>query len=295
MRVPYRLDRPGIMSLEGTYRPLAVGICQIETHPWDFEGNLERLRDALRTAAGLGVRYAITPECVLHGYADMQQEGALELLEQQAQPIDGPVVKDLRSLVASLGITATIGFAEKSPSGAFHNTALTIDTTGKIIDTYRKVHLRPFEDILYDGYFTAGESFGRFEVEGSAIGTCICFDREIPESIRCLRSLGAQLVACPLATDTDDAYAHHMNNEIVTRVRSAENEVCIAVVNHARRFNGGSFVTGPDGSMLLKLDSQPQVRRIELPLGAVEEVYHGSGLGWMGYGYRRPEVYTKYL
>ncbi len=41
------------------------------------------------------------------------------------------------------------------------------------------------------------------------------------------------------------------DNEMVTRVRAAENEVYVAVVNHAGRFNGGSFAVGPGGEALL--------------------------------------------
>ena len=39
-------------------------------------------------------------------------------------------------------------------------------------------------------------------------------------------------------------------NELITRCRAAENELFIAVVNHARRFNGGSFLVGPTGEVL---------------------------------------------
>ncbi len=210
--------------------------------------------------------------------------------------IDGIIITELRTHVASLGITATIGFAERAVSGLFHNSAICIGPDGTIRDIYRKVHLRPFEDIQYDGYFTAGEDFSVIETEGFPIGTCICFDREIPESVRALRALGALLIACPLATDTSDPHnTAHVDNEIVTRVRSAENEVCIAVVNHANRFNGGSFVTGPDGNVLIRLDERPQVRRIDIPLEAVHDLYQRSALGWMGFGYRRAEVYAKYL
>lgn len=36
----------------------------------------------------------------------------------------------------------------------------------------------------------------------ASVGLMICFDREVPEGVRCLRSLGAEVVLCPLACDT---------------------------------------------------------------------------------------------
>jgi hypothetical protein len=50
------------------------------------------------------------------------------------------------------------------------------------------------------------------------------FDREVPESVRCLRSLGAEFIRCPLATNTSDmsqlSLAAH--NENITQNRTAE-------------------------------------------------------------------------
>ena len=67
-----------------------------------------------------------------------------------------------------------------------------------------------------------------------------------PSPIRCVRSLGAEIVLCPLACDTTpvEASPGYGHNEAITRTRAAENEVFIVVVNHANRFNGGSYCAG---------------------------------------------------
>ena len=48
---------------------LRVGLCQIATVEWDVAGNLDRTAAALEEAADRGAQLAVTPECVLHGYA----------------------------------------------------------------------------------------------------------------------------------------------------------------------------------------------------------------------------------
>ena len=66
-------------------------------------------------------------------------------------------------------------------------------------------------------------------------------------------------------------------------------------MNHARRFSGGSFVAGPDGEALVQLGPDPEVRVVEIPFGRIGTNYHDRPLGWMGWGYRKPEVYRRYL
>lgn len=283
-------DAPGIQ----------LALCQVETAPFDLEGNLERLRQALREAAAQGADLALTPECVLHGYGFAQDPvETRERLAAAAQRSDGPVLEDLRDLCRSLSLPALIGFAEDGGNGHFHNAAALVRADGSLAYVYRKVHLRPFEDARRNGPFTAGDRFFSaslsFGGESYGIGTMICFDREVVESVRCLRALGADLVLCPLATNTTDIRnAEVCDNEMVTRVRACENEVFIAVVNHAARYNGGSFAVGPGGQVLHVCGTGPAVDLVRLPLSVSRDM-HRDPYGWMGFGYRRPDVYRPYL
>jgi predicted amidohydrolase len=92
-----------------------------------------------------------------------------------------------------------------------------------------------------------------------------------------------------------DVYFNYVDNESVTRVRAAENEVHIAVVNHAGRFNGGTFVVGPAGDSLCQLGEKAEFRKVSLPLLEQRKKFHAAPLGWMGWSYLRPEVYRKYV
>ena len=136
-----------------------------------------------------------------------------------------------------------------------------------------------------------------FKAGDFRVGVMICFDREIPESVRCLRAMGSYLIACPLATNTSDLskFIDRADNEMITRCRAAENEVFIAVVNHAGRFNGGTFLVGPNGQMLHQMGTEAGVEVLDVPLGAVAEKFHSKPLGWMGWGYRRQSVYDRHL
>ena len=280
---------------------LNVGLCQVNTEMWAVEDNLGRTLDALEQAKAQGAEFAITPECVLHGYGPSHTEEDRRRTLAAAEPLDGERLARIREQAKALSLVVVVGFAERGEEGRVHNTAAMISRDGDILSVYRKVHLRPFENLEHQGMFSAGDRFEvvplTFGQRQFRVGSLICFDREIPESMRCLRSLGAELIACPLATDTSDLSSLHTkaDNEIITRCRAAENEVFIVVVNHAGRFNGGSFAVGPSGEVLHQMGSGPGVDVIALPVGVAKEGFHDKPLGWMGWGYRRQVVYDRYL
>jgi len=276
-------------------------MCQVYTEEWAVESNLLRTIEALEEAAAHGAELAITPECVLHGYASSESENYAERMLEIAEPLDGRNLALLRAEAQDLHLDVVVGFAERGEGDQVHNSAALISKQGEIVTVYRKVHCRPFESIHHAGVFVPGDEFTvverRFDERTVQLGLMICFDREITESTRCLRSLGAELIVCPLATDTTSMATCHnrADNEMITRCRAAEHEVFIVVVNHAGRFNGGSFAVGPLGELLHQMGPEPGVHVLEVPVGLVRERFHSDPLGWMGWGYRRPEVYGRYL
>lgn len=306
MKTP-ALDEPGLPTLR-------VAMCQIATREWAVAENLAATLAALDEAAAQGAELAITPECVLHGYGFWDPQHQVngrpfdDVMREAAEPIDGPRLAQVCARVRHHGtMDVVFGFAERE-GDRIHNTAVLIGRDGTIRNVYRKVHCRDFESTEHTGHFTPGDHFEALELsqgEGSAartfkLGTMICFDREIPETVRSLRAAGAEIIACPLATDTADLRAplvstEEMNNELITRVRAAENEVFIVVVNHAVRFNGGSFAVGPGGQLLHQMGPEAGVVVLDLPVGVVSARFHNRPLGWMGWGFRRPQIYDRYL
>jgi N-carbamoylputrescine amidase len=242
---------------------------------------------------------------VIHGYSWDESHGkALAVrnkLYTAAEDPDGDRLSVVKELAKRLGIYILFGFVEKGMNNDIHNTAALISPQGTYIYKYRKVHCRHFESIRHWGYFTPGDHFYcenlDFENKNFNVATMICFDREIPETLRCLRALKSEIVLCPLATDTSDMtlYKNRADNEQITRIRATSNELFIVVVNHAGRFNGGSFVAGPRGELFCQLTDKPEVVVYDVPVGAVRKKFHSEPFGWMGWGYRRDDVYKKYI
>jgi predicted amidohydrolase len=284
---------------------LKVGICQVYTEPWDLENNLKRTLSAIDEAAEKGAEIAVTPECVIHGYSWDESMGKSNSFRNQlfgvAEDLGGAHLTLIKERAKKNRIYILIGFVEKGSEDQIHNTAALISPQGEFVYVYRKVHCRHFENIHHWGYFTPGEHFFSdtvyFDSKHFNIGTMICFDREIPESVRCLRALGSEIVLCPLATDTSDLihFNNKADNELITRIRATSNEMFIVVVNHSGRFNGGSFIVGPMGEVFCQLSEKPEVVVYEVPVGIIAKKFHNEPLGWMGWGYRREEIYRKYI
>ena len=287
------------------YPGLKIGMCQVYTEQWEIDDNIQRTLNAIDKVAEEGAEIAITPECVFHGYAYDESQGKSESFRKRlfdvAEPLTSQNVKLFKDKAREKGIYILVGFVEKGMEGKIHNTAALISPGGDFVYVYRKVHCRHFESINHWGYFTPGEDFYseqlHFGDRKFNIGTMICFDREIPESLRCLRAVGAELVLCPLATNTTEmtSYKNRSDNESITRIRATSNEQFIVVVNHAGRYNGGSFIVGPYGELFCQMTEEPGVLTYDIPLGYISAKLHNEPLGWMGWGYRRPEIYSKYI
>lgn len=286
---------------EGNHPTVNVALCQVQTVPWQIEANLQRLLESLRVAAEHDAHLAVTPECVLHGSAHPKDPDYMNRILSSAQPIDSPIMERLRQAAVQHQMALVVGLALHEADGRISNGTVTIDPEGTLLGAYRKVHCPRFESVNGDGVFSPGSEFHVHPIELNGVafglGVMIGLDRQIPEAARCLRALGADLIACPLATDTVDTARRrpYADGELVTRCRAAENEVFVAVVNHAGRFNGGSFLAGPSGECLHQMGTVPGVHLLHLPLEPVRTRFHAEPFGWMGWGYRRPEVYRKYL
>ncbi len=287
------------------YSRIKIGMCQVYTEEWAVEANIKRTLEAIDLAAIQGAEIAVTPECVFHGYSMDPSGGKSEAFRKKlydiAESPDGEHLQLFKNKAKDKGIHILVGFVERGEGNLIHNSAALISPDGFFVYIYRKVHCRHFENINHWGYFTPGSNFYSSELklkEGKYnVGTIICFDREIPETLRCMRAIGSEIVLCPLATNTSDMtlYKNRIDNEIITRVGSTSNEQFIVVVNHAGRFNGGSFIVGPMGELFCQMTGEPGVLTYDVPAGIISGKFHNEPLGWMGWGYRRPDIYSKYI
>lgn len=93
-----------------------------------------RVGDLIRSAASADL--IVLPELWPSGYF------AFDDYDRDAEPADGPTVRQLSALARETGSYLHAGsFVERLPDGALRNTACLLDPAGAVVHTYSKIHV----------------------------------------------------------------------------------------------------------------------------------------------------------
>ncbi|MDQ0924589.1 putative amidohydrolase [Pseudarthrobacter sp. W1I19] len=216
-------------------------------------------------------KLVVFPELHLFGdeNPDLQRT---EILQESAEPLDGPRVKELKQLAKDLNIWLVPGsVCERGPEGQLFNTQLVLSPEGELAGYYRKIFpWRPFEP--YD----PGDRFTTVDLPGiGRVGLNICYDAWYPEVSRQLAWMGAEVILNVVKTTTPD----RRQELILAKANAIVNQVFMVSVNCAGPTGRGqSIIVDPEGNTLAEApDDQPQLLTAELDLAAVDRVRtHGT-------------------
>jgi N-carbamoylputrescine amidase len=242
--------------------------------------NLAKAGERIEQVARDGARVICLPELFRSRYFCQSEDPAHFAL---AEPIPGPTTELLSKLAAARGVVIIASLFEHRAEGLYHNTAVTIDTDGRIIGRYRKMHI-PDDPLYYEKfYFTPGDlGFRAFDAGGARVGTLVCWDQWFPEAARLTALAGAQLLVYPTAIGWqfdeggDEDAAQHEAWETVQRAHAIANGVFVAAVNRVGRedgirFWGQSFVADPFGRVLARAsDRDEEVLVVDCDLTGIE-------------------------
>ncbi len=232
--------------------------------PSDLDGTAARLdwlASELPDIAARGADLLLLPELFTCGYAIGAQ------IRARAEPRDGLTAQRLARLAEGFGIAIHAGYAENA-DGVIYNSALCIGPNGALIAHHRKLAIPPgFER----DHFSAGAGCDLFTYRGFRIATLICYDAEFPETARHVAALGADLILVPTALGADWGWVA----ETMIPTRGFENGVFLAYANGAglqngMEFLGSSFIGAPDGEILARAGSAPEILFCDLDLDRVQ-------------------------
>ncbi|MGI8819425.1 MAG: carbon-nitrogen hydrolase [Chthoniobacterales bacterium] len=228
--------------------------------------NLERAIGFIRDAAKGGAQIVCLPELFQSQYFCQSEDHANFAL---AEPVPGPTTARLEEVARETGVVIVASLFEKRAAGVYHNTAAVIDSDGKFLGKYRKMHI-PDDPAFYEKfYFTPGDlGFKAWPTQQGNIGVCVCWDQWYPEAARLTALRGAQLLFYPTAIGWHPAEkeqygaAQHSAWETIQRSHAIANGCYVAAVNRIGHeapaggpgieFWGQSFLCGPDGVILAK-------------------------------------------
>jgi predicted amidohydrolase len=181
--------------------------------------------------------------------------------EDQAESLDGPVVRAIRSAAQDLGATVHMGsLVERDEAGRLFNTSVLLGADGSTLATYRKVHLFGFGE-GEPKLMTPGDG----PVVRDTLGLATCYDLRFPELFRALLDRGAEVVLMPAAWPAKRV----QHWRLLARARAVENQSYVVACNTAGThagvpMGGHSMVVDPWGERVAEAGEAEEVLVIDL-------------------------------
>ena len=249
---------------------LTVGLVQ-QTGSEDRARNLAASIEGVRAAHAQGAQLVLLQE--LHtGVYFCQNADTMRF--DQAETIPGPTSEALGALARELNIVIVGSVFERRAPGVHHNTAIVLDSDGRLAGTYRKMHIPDDPGFHEKFYFTPGDQgFVPITTSLGKLGVLVCWDQWYPEAARLMALAGAELLLYPTAIGWDprddaDEKARQRDSWItIQRAHAIANGLPVLACNrvgfepdnHARgpgiQFWGSSFIAGPQGEIVAQAAS----------------------------------------
>lgn len=261
---------------------MRVACAQINTVVGDLDGNLTRLRDALRAASRAGSDLTLTPEMALTGYPPEDlllrpsfADASREVLEELARDVTHGA--------------AIVGFVDHDED-CYNAAAVLAD--GRVQAIYHKRFLPTYGVFDEARYFRAGDQPIVLGLLGARIGVVICEDIWYPAPVAAdLARARLDVIACISASPFHLGKGEARERMLATR--ASDSAAALVYCNQVGGqdelvFDGRSVVIDASGEVLaraplfdeelliadLELDlaagrrlREPLLRRLELPAG----------------------------
>ena len=255
-----------------------AAVLQLEVASNNKTDNFEKSARYVREAASIGCKLVVLQE--LHATAYFCQQERAEYFDL-AESLDGDTYQAYESLAAELDIVMVISQFERRAAGLYHNTAQVIDGKLGRAGIFRKMHIPDDPGFYEKFYFTPGdadaelEGFKPVQTQIGKLGVLVCWDQWYPEAARLMALAGADMLIYPTAIGwdpmDDSAEKERQQDAWVTiqRSHSVANGLPVLVANRTGfeadpdggegiQFWGASFISGPQGEVLIKAPADEQ-------------------------------------
>ncbi|MET4096793.1 carbon-nitrogen hydrolase family protein [Arthrobacter sp. UYCu712] len=246
---------------------MRIALGQLESGT-DIQANLAAI-DRFAAAAVLdGAALVAFPE-----YATYEKKKVDATFPEVAEPLDGPICRELANIARRHRIALVAGVVETAEeSGKAYNTLVAFGSDGARLAFYRKIHLFDAQGFGESTFIKPGPSTSPvvFESGGARFGLMTCYDLRFPELARSLADAGAQilLVCSSWVPGNQDEQWLALN-----AARAIENSVYVAGVCQAPPVSvGRSILVDPMGVVEADLGLEPGVRAVDASLDMVARV-----------------------
>jgi len=256
----------------------------------DISKNLQKAVSWIEKAAKTGAQVICLPELFRSQYF-CQTEDINNF--NLAESIPGPSTNAISEVAKKNNVSVVVPLFEKRSSGVYHNSLVVINNDGRILGTYRKMHIPDDPGFYEKYYFSPGDlGYKNFETTFGKIGTLICWDQWYPEAARLTALQGAAVLFYPTAIGwhpdekKQQGRAQYESWLTVQRGHAVANGIYIATVNRIGlekvknnspgiEFWGQSFVCDPQGMIIAQASAdKEEIILAEIDTERIEYIRH---------------------
>ena len=269
-----------------TSRTLTVALIQERNHG-DAAANLAVIAERVAEAASRGAKLVLLQE--LHNGPYFCQHESVDEFDL-AETIPGPSTDFLGNLAKQHGVVIVGSLFEKRATGLYHNTAVVLETDGRLVGKYRKMHIPDDPGFYEKFYFTPGDlGFTPIDTSVGRLGVLVCWDQWYPEAARLMALAGADMLLYPTAIgwDPSDEQAEKTRQRdawvLSHRGHAVANGLPVLSCNRVGHetsplgaagidFWGNSHVLGPQGEFVAEAGTEATMIVCDVDLGRSEHV-----------------------
>ena len=263
---------------------MKAGIVQFKASTKKNE-NLTKIISYITKAASKNATLCAFPEFMMF-YTDSSQTP--KQLANLAETIDGNFISKIAKTAKENHIQVVGSFYEKSRrKDRVYDTSFIINTSGKIISTYRKIHLYNALGFRESDKMISGSKIAKpVKTSIGKIGMMICYDLRFPEMSRSLAVAGSEILVAPSAW-----VKGHMKEEhwiTINKTRAIENGCYVIAPDQVGNiYCGRSLVVDPYGKIILDMKKKQGIEFAYIDLDKVKQTRKILPL----LKNRRPDVY----
>ena len=247
---------------------MKVAIVQF-TASTNKETNLKKITSFVSKAASKNATLCAFPEFMMF-YTNSSQTP--RQLADLSETIKGNFVTTIARAAKENKIQVVGSFYEKSRTkDRVYDTAFVIDRSGKVISTYRKIHLYDALGFQESDKIKSGSKIARpVKTSIGKIGMMICYDLRFPEMSRSLAVAGSEVLVAPSAWVRGKMKEEHWIT--INKTRAIENGCYVIAPDQVGNiYCGRSLVVDPYGKVLLDMKKRQGISIVNIDLNKVKQ------------------------
>ena len=233
------------------------------------ENNLKKIISYMTKAASKHATLCAFPEFMMFYTKSSQTPKELSNL---SETINGNFISTIAKTAKENHIQVVGSFYEKSnKKNRVYDTSFVINTSGKVISTYRKIHLYDALGFKESDKMIPGSKIAKpVTTSIGKIGMMICYDLRFPEMSRALAIAGSEILIAPSAWVKGPMKEEHWIT--INKTRAIENGCYVIAPDQVGNiYCGRSLVVDPYGKILLDMKKRQGIGFVNINLNKVKQ------------------------